>query len=75
MRLSFINIAAALVAGFVALGGAVAAERPLTLAFIPQENPEKLIGFRLRFAAIWRANWAGRSGGSSRRTTPPPSRR
>lgn len=44
MRRKCIKIAAALLAGFVALNGAAAAERPLILAFIPQENPEKLIG-------------------------------
>ncbi len=44
MRLKCISFAATLVAWFVVLGGAAAAERPLTLAFIPQENPEKLIG-------------------------------
>ena len=44
MRRSFIKFAAALVAALVAPGGAIAVEKPLVLAFIPQENPEKLIG-------------------------------
>ena len=44
MRRKCIKIAAALLAWTVALGGVSAAERPLILAFIPQENPEKLIG-------------------------------
>ena len=35
-------LAAALVA--VAIGPAAAGDRPLVLAFVPQENPEKLLG-------------------------------
>ena len=44
MRPKCINLAAALVAAIFAQAGASAADKPLVLAFIPQENPEKLIG-------------------------------
>lgn len=44
MRRSYIKFAAALIAATIVLNGAVAAEKPVVLAFIPQENPEKLIG-------------------------------